>query len=63
MLLNENGQSSIEALFSVLLITSATSLMFHAGIKVCKHLITEQEMAEKVLTDYSQLQLSKNENF
>lgn len=61
MLLTKHGQSTIEALFSVLLITSATSLMFHAGLKVCQHLITEQELTEKFLTDFSKLQLTENE--
>jgi hypothetical protein len=59
---NIKGQSSLEALFSLLLITSVTSLMFHAGIKVCHYLIAEQRLAEKTLTDFSNWQSRNYEN-
>ena len=47
------GQSTIEALISVVLITSATSLMFHSAVKVFQYIIQEQDSIEKSLLELS----------
>ena len=57
--MKNSGQSAVEALLSILIVTSLTSLMFHSGIKLCKLLLTEQLLAEKLLTDFSVLQTNR----
>ena len=57
--MKNSGQSAVEALLSILIVTSLTSLMFHSGIKLWKLLLTEQLLAEKLLTDFSVLQTNR----
>ena len=58
MLANQSGQSTIEALLAVLIITSTTSLMFHSAIQVSKYIIQEQLTAENLLIELSLLQIN-----
>lgn len=57
--MGSSGQSAVEALLSILIVTSVTSLMFHSGISLSKYLLSEQLLAEKILTDFSVLEANR----